>query len=506
MKKKSNQGVLPAAPYVVWSSLFIVIPLLIIIFFSFTIKTDTGYKFSLENYEKLMNPNYFSVFGRSLLLAFQSTIACLIIGYPVAYLIANMNSKKRNFLIMLFIVPMWMNFLLRTYAWLPLLGKNGFINTILANFGIGPLKLLYNDFAVLLGMVYNFLPFMILPIYTVLVKMDTDLINAASDLGATKSTIFRKIIFPLSMPGIISGITMVFMPAVSTFVISRILGGGQYMLLQSLVERQQIMVRKLESFIKKFYLILIFIFLYLPIVTLMVFSFNDSKSMGKWNGFTLNWYIELFQNDSIMSALKYTLLVAIISSIVATIIGTFAAIGINRMRGFSKKALLNINYLPVLSPDIVTGISLMSLFIFLSPYLKFEFGFTTLLLAHITFNIPYVILSILPKLKQLPANITEAALDLGATPAYAMRKIILPQIKPGIFAGFLMAFTMSIDDFVISFFTTGPGVNNLSIEIYSMARKGINPSINALSTLMFLTVLILLLIVNRKDFISRGEK
>ena len=215
MKKKSNQGVLPAAPYVVWSSLFIVIPLLIIIFFSFTIKTDTGYKFSLENYEKLMNPNYFSDFGRSLLLAFQSTIACLIIGYPVAYLIANMNSKKRNFLIMLFIVPMWMNFLLRTYAWLPLLGKNGFINTILANFGIGPLKLLYNDFAVLLGMVYNFLPFMILPIYTVLVKMDTDLINAASDLGATKSTIFRKIIFPLSMPG-----------------------GGQYMLLGNLIQTQ----------------------------------------------------------------------------------------------------------------------------------------------------------------------------------------------------------------------------------------------------------------------------
>lgn len=238
MKKKSNQGVLPAAPYVVWSSLFIVIPLLIIIFFSFTIKTDTGYKFSLENYEKLMNPNYFNVFGRSLLLAFQSTIACLIIGYPVSYLIANMNSKKRNFLIMLFIVPMWMNFLLRTYAWLPLLGKNGFINTILANFGIGPLKLLYNDFAVLLGMVYNFLPFMILPIYTVLVKMDTDLINAASDLGATKSTIFRKIIFPLSMPGVISGITMVFMPAVSTFVISRILGGGQYMLLGNLIQTQ----------------------------------------------------------------------------------------------------------------------------------------------------------------------------------------------------------------------------------------------------------------------------
>ncbi len=270
------------------------------------------------------------------------------------------------------------------------------------------------------------------------------------------------------------------------------------------------MIRKLESFIKRFYLILIFIFLYTPIVTLMVFSFNDSKSMGKWSGFTLRWYSQLFQNARIMEALKYTIIIAVISSIVATIIGTLAAIGIHRMKGLPKKTLLNINNLPVLNPDIVTGISIMSLFIFIFPLLNkiginAQFGFTTMLLAHITFNIPYVVLSVLPKLRQLPSNITEAALDLGATPGYAMRKIILPQIKPGIVAGLLMAFTMSIDDFVISFFTTGPGVTNLSIEIYSMARKGINPSINALSTLMFITVLILLLIVNRKEFTSRGE-
>ena len=269
------------------------------------------------------------------------------------------------------------------------------------------------------------------------------------------------------------------------------------------------MIRKLESFIKRFYLILIFIFLYTPIVTLMVFSFNDSKSMGKWSGFTLRWYTQLFQNARIMEALKYTIIIAVISSIVATIIGTLAAIGIHRMKGLPKKTLLNINNLPVLNPDIVTGISIMSLFIFIFPILNkiginAQFGFTTMLLAHITFNIPYVVLSVLPKLRQLPSNITEAALDLG-TPGYAMRKIILPQIKPGIVAGLLMAFTMSIDDFVISFFTTGPGVTNLSIEIYSMARKGINPSINALSTLMFITVLILLLIVNRKEFTSRGE-
>ena len=152
------------------------------------------------------------------------------------------------------------------------------------------------------------------------------------------------------------------------------------------------MLNKISSFIKRFYLLIIFVFLYTPIVTLMVFSFNDSKSMGQWKGFTLRWYQELMQNDRILLALKTTLLIAVIASVVATIIGTFAAIGIHKMRGFKKKALLNINYLPVLNPDIVTGISLMSLFIFVTPYLNIEFGFTTMLLAHITFNIPYVVL------------------------------------------------------------------------------------------------------------------
>ena len=185
-----------------------------------------------------MDPIYLKVFWRSLVLAFKATIGCLILGYPVAYLVSKMREGKRNILIMLFIVPMWMNFLLRTYAWLPILGKNGLINTFFSNFGIGPFNILYNDFAVLLGMIYNFLPFMILPIYTVLIKMDNDLINAASDLGADRKHIFMKIILPLSMPGVISGITMVFMPAVSTFVISRILGGGQYMLLGNLIETQ----------------------------------------------------------------------------------------------------------------------------------------------------------------------------------------------------------------------------------------------------------------------------
>lgn len=237
-----------------------------------------------------------------------------------------------------------------------------------------------------------------------------------------------------------------------------------------------------------------FIFLYAPIAALAVFSFNDSKSMSKWEGFTFKWYGELFQNDRIMSALYYTIVIAVISAAIATIIGTITAIGIHKMRsGNRKKLLLNVNYLPILNPDVVTGVSLMTLFVFF----KMDFGFTTMLLSHVVFNIPYVILSVLPKLKQLPTNIEDAAMDLGATPMYALRKVILPQIKPGIISGMLIAFTMSIDDFVISFFTAGNGVSNLSIEIYSMTRRGIRPEINALSTIMFVVVLILLLLSNR---------
>lgn len=245
-----------------------------------------------------------------------------------------------------------------------------------------------------------------------------------------------------------------------------------------------------------------FLFLYAPIFALVLFSFNDSKSMAHWGGFTFKWYERLVHNESIMSALYYTLIVALLSSIIATIIGTVSAIGIHKMKNKNRKLMLNINYLPVLNPDIVTAVALMSLFAFV----KMEFGFTTMLLSHVMFNIPYVILSVLPKIKQLPQNIEEAAMDLGAKPMYALRKVILPQIKPGIVSGFLIAFTMSIDDFIISFFNTGNGVSNLSIEIYGMARRGIKPEINALSTIMFVVVLGLLLLSNKKQSIVRGDK
>ena len=229
-----------AYPYIVWIIIFIVVPLGLILLYSLTASEldIKNMNLTLANFKRFLDPRYLDVLWRSIDLALKSTAICLILGYPMAMIIARENIRKRNVMILFFVIPMWMNFLLRTYAWLTLLGKNGFINYIITKLGFGPLNLIYNDGAVLLGMVYNFLPFMVLPIYSVLIKIDKSLIEAAEDLGASKWEVFSKVIFPLSVPGIVTGITMVFMPAVSTFVISRLLGGGQYMLIGNLIEQQ----------------------------------------------------------------------------------------------------------------------------------------------------------------------------------------------------------------------------------------------------------------------------
>lgn len=234
-----------AYPYLFWIIIFTIIPLLLLLFFSFTVPIKqeitfslTNYRFSLVNFRKFAEPIYLKVLFRSLILAGISTALCLILGYPTAMFLASRGLKHRNTMVLLMVLPMWVNFLLRTYAWMTLLERKGLINILLGMVGLPPLTLLYNDFAVFLGMVYNFLPFMVLPIYSVLSKIDRHLIEAAEDLGANPTLVFRKVIFPLSLPGVISGITMVFMPAVTTFVISRLLGGGQYTLIGNLIEQQ----------------------------------------------------------------------------------------------------------------------------------------------------------------------------------------------------------------------------------------------------------------------------
>lgn len=229
-------------PYLIWMALFIVVPLLLVVYYSVTLPTPEGTTFSLANFQRFFDPIYLKVFWRSIRLALISTVICLVLGYPVALILSNNGFARKNILITLFVIPMWMNFLLRTYAWLTLLERTGLINTLLAKIGLPPLNVLYTDNAVMLGMVYNFLPFMVLPIYSVLSKMDQSVIEAAEDLGANSLLVFWRVIFPLSMPGVVSGITMVFMPAVTTFVISRLLGGGQFTLIGNLIEQQFLFV------------------------------------------------------------------------------------------------------------------------------------------------------------------------------------------------------------------------------------------------------------------------
>lgn len=233
-----NRMTIFSFPYIIWMMVFILVPLFLILYFSVTVTTSNGREFTIANFADFFNPAYLKVMGHSLYLAFVSTLLCLILGYPIAYIISKVNISKRNTILMLFIIPMWMNFLLRTYAWMNILGKNGIINQVLNFFHLGPYNLLYNDGAVIMGMIYNFLPFMIYPIYSVLIKIDDSLLEASMDLGASNFLTFLKVTLPLSIPGILTGVNMVFMPAVSTFVISALLGGGQYMLIGNLIENQ----------------------------------------------------------------------------------------------------------------------------------------------------------------------------------------------------------------------------------------------------------------------------
>ena len=233
-----NRKSFMAYPYALWMFLFIIVPILLVLYYGFTIETSAGSGFSLQNFARFLEPVYLVVLLRSLALAALRTIICLLLGYPLAMILADKDFERRNIMLLLLMVPMWMNFLLRTYAWLTLLEKKGIINSILTSLNLPNINIIYTTKAVVLGMVYNFLPFMVLPIYTVLSKIDRSVIEAAEDLGADSITTFKKVIFPLSLPGVVSGITMVFMPAVTTFIISRLLGGGHYKLIGNLIEQQ----------------------------------------------------------------------------------------------------------------------------------------------------------------------------------------------------------------------------------------------------------------------------
>lgn len=247
--------------------------------------------------------------------------------------------------------------------------------------------------------------------------------------------------------------------------------------------------------LRKAYIGLILAFLYAPIVLLILYSFNDSKSRAQWGGFTLRWYRELFADQAIMSALGTTLSIGLLAAAISTVLGTAGAIALFQMKRRPRGVMMSVVNLPMLNSEVVTGVSLMLLY----AMAHIQLGYFTLLLSHIAFCVPYVVLSLLPKLRQLDPHLAEAAQDLGATPVQGFIRVILPDIMPGVLSGFIMALTMSIDDFVVSFFTTGSGVSNLSITIYTMAKRGISPKINALSTIIFACVFVLLIGINLQD-------
>ena len=276
------------------------------------------------------------------------------------------------------------------------------------------------------------------------------------------------------------------------------------------------------SKLNRFFMALVFLFLYAPIFVLIVFSFNNSKSRTVWQGFTLNWYAELFRDSSIMSALSTTLMVSLLATLIATVVGTLASVGLFNMKKRWRRPVMTLNSIPMTNADIVSGISLCLLFVaffaswgsfagwlnsiqgFVRLPTRLHMGFATLLIAHLTFDIPYVILNIMPKLRQMDKNLIDAAQDLGCTWMQAFWKVVLPEIKPGIVSGALIAFTMSVDDFVISYFTAGSTTSTLAMEVYAMTKKRISPKINAVSTLLFVAVLVLLLIVNIRE--AREER
>lgn len=255
----------------------------------------------------------------------------------------------------------------------------------------------------------------------------------------------------------------------------------------------------MKKILKNGYLCLIFLILYAPIAVLIVLSFNQSKSRARWGGFTLDWYVKLFQSEEIMGALQNTLILAFSSALIASIIGVVACIGIQSLKKVPRAMFMGMNNIPLLNADIVTGLSLMLSFLAFGISL----GYGTVLVSHITFNVPYVILSVMPKLKQTNISTYEAALDLGATPLRAFFKIVFPDLVPGIVSGFLLSFTMSVDDFIITHFTKGAGFDTLSTLIYSELRRGVKPTMYALSTLLFLAVLIVLIIINFPGLFSK---
>ncbi len=463
------------------------------------------------------DPLYFDAYLQSLQVAAISTFCCLLIGYPLAWAVAHSKPSTRNILLLLVILPSWTSFLIRVYARMGILKNNGVLNNFLLWLGVidQPLTILHTNLAVYIGIVYAYVPFMVLPIYTALIRIDYSLVEAALDLGARPLKTFFTVIVPLTKGGIIAGSMLVFIPAVGEFVIPELLGGPDSIMIGRVLWQEFfnnrdwpvasavaiIMLLLLIVPIMWFHkhqqkkrgrtrmnnlpvvrsprriviLLLGFTFLYAPMLMLVIYSFNSSKLVTVWAGWSTRWYGELLRDDAMMSAVGLSLTIAACAATAAAVLGTIAAVVLvrfGRFRGSNGFAFMITA--PLVMPDVITGLSLLLLFVALAHAIGWpaDRGMLTIWLAHVTFCTAYVAVVISSRLRELDRSIEEAAMDLGATPLKVFFVITLPMIMPAIISGWLLAFTLSLDDLVIASFVSGPGATTLPMLVFFQRADG----------------------------------
>ncbi len=530
-RRRDGSFFLAMLPLYVTTLVFVLLPILYVVALSF-MKRDATWgvtsEFTLENYIRLWDPIYLEVLLDSLKLAVKTTLLAFAIGYPFAYCMAKLPPRRRGIVMLLVIVPFWTNALVRIYGWMILLRANGVVNTLLLEMGIveyPPLKLLYTDGAILLGMVLLLLPFMILPSYTSIEKLDWSLVEAARDLGAGKSVCVSDRDAEADAAGdsvrLCAGLCSVHGPV---FYI-RFVGGRQesphgesdpksdldspqlafwrgalccddahdaalFVYLPEINKTEPARghgiggkrmsgkkhTRRWGSGI---YSGVILALMYIPIVLVIVYSFNKQKISAVWGGFSLDWYRVLFQDRQMMGALWNSLKLGISSCLISGVIGTLGAVGMTKGRFRTAGMVESIATLPIMIPEIILGIAFLTFFSFVGiPY-----GMPAMIIGHCTFCIPYIFINVRTRLLGIDPSVEEAARDLGAGRGRVFRDITLPLIAPGILSGMLLAFAMSLDDVIISFFLAGPTSTTLPVRVYSQLKTAVTPEINALCTL-----------------------
>ena len=526
-----------------WLFLFL-IPVGLLLAYSFFTRGPFGgveYELTLENYQRLVDPLYLRVLLTSLRIALISTGLALLLGYPMAYFIATAPRKRRLVLLMLVILPFWTSFLIRTYSWIVLLSPTGLVNRLLGAFHVGPLSLLYNEGSIVVGLVYAYLPLMILPIYSSIERLGEGPREAAQDLYARPWSMFRRVLLPLTRPGVVAGCIFVFVPSMGNFIVPDLLGGGQTVMVGNLIQQQflsardwpfgatfavamigimlillafqSVVLRREQGTAERSpteshagrrrgrgwfhaHAGLVYAFLYLPILVLVVLSFNASGLPTAWGGFSLKWYGSLAGNAPLLASVRTTLVVAVFVTVISTVLGTLLALGLHRT--VRSRTLDSALFVPAVIPDIVLAIGLLSFFNLVSVPL----GVGTIVLAHVVFDMVFVAAIVRTRLGYFDVRIEEAAGDLYAGPLQTFVRVTLPVIAPGIVAGALVAFTLSVDEFVIAFFNSGPTSITFPIRVYSMIRFGVTPEINAIAAIVLVVSLVLILVALR---LSRGR-